>query len=194
MKRALDLAVAVPLLVILSPVLVALAAAVRLTSRGPAFHRATRVGRDGRPFTMLKLRTMRAGPGAAITTRDDPRVTALGRALRRARLDELPQLFNVVRGEMSIVGPRPEDPRFVALYSEEQRAVLALRPGITGAAQLVFRDEAALLDPADPEGSYVRAVLPRKLAIDLEYARGRSLAGDLRIMGMTLRGQPKRGR
>jgi len=193
-KRALDLAVAVPLLVILSPVLVALAAAVRLTSRGPAFHRATRVGRDGRPFTMLKLRTMRAGPGAAITTRDDPRVTALGRALRRARLDELPQLFNVVRGEMSIVGPRPEDPRFVALYSEEQRAVLALRPGITGAAQLVFRDEAALLDPADPEGSYVRAVLPRKLAIDLEYARGRSLAGDLRIMGMTLRGQPKRGR
>ncbi|TMB77195.1 MAG: sugar transferase [Chloroflexi bacterium] len=194
MKRALDLAVAVPLLVILSPVLVALAAAVRLTSRGPAFHRATRVGRDGRPFTMLKLRTMRAGPGAAITTRDDPRMTTLGRALRRARLDELPQLFNVVRGEMSIVGPRPEDPRFVALYSEEQRAVLALRPGITGAAQLVFRDEAALLDPADPEGSYVRAVLPRKLAIDLEYARGRSLAGDLRIMGMTLRGLPKRGR
>ena len=194
MKRALDLAVAVPLLVILSPLLVALAAAVRLTSRGPAFHRATRVGRDGRPFTMLKLRTMRAGPGAAITTRDDPRMTTLGRALRRARLDELPQLFNVVRGEMSIVGPRPEDPRFVALYSEEQRAVLALRPGITGAAQLVFRDEAALLDPADPEGSYVRAVLPRKLAIDLEYARGRSLAGDLRIMGMTLRGLPKRGR
>jgi len=193
-KRALDLAVAVPLLVILSPVLVALAAAVRLTSRGPAFHRATRVGRDGRPFTMLKLRTMRAGPGAAITTRDDPRMTALGRALRRARLDELPQLFNVVRGEMSLVGPRPEDPRFVALYSEEQRAVLALRPGITGAAQLVFRDEAALLDPADPDGSYIRAVLPRKLAIDLEYARGRSLAGDLRIMGMTLRGQPKRGR
>ena len=194
MKRALDLAVAVPLLVILSPVLVALAAAVRLTSRGPAFHRATRVGRDGRPFTMLKLRTMRAGPGAAITTRDDPRMTALGRALRRARLDELPQLMNVVRGEMSLVGPRPEDPRFVALYSEEQRAVLALRPGITGAAQLVFRDEAALLDPADPEGSYIRAVLPRKLAIDLEYARGRSLAGDLRIMGMTLRGLPKRGR
>ena len=194
MKRALDLAVAVPLLVILSPVLVALAAAVRLTSRGPAFHRATRVGRDGRPFTMLKLRTMRAGPGAAITTRDDPRMTALGRALRRARLDELPQLMNVVRGEMSLVGPRPEDPRFVALYSEEQRAVLALRPGITGAAQLVFRDEAALLDPADPDGSYIRAVLPRKLAIDLEYARGRSLAGDLRIMGMTLRGQPKRGR
>jgi len=193
-KRALDLAVAVPLLVILSPLLVALAAAVRLTSRGPAFHRATRVGRDGRPFTMLKLRTMRAGPGAAITTRDDPRMTTLGRALRRARLDELPQLFNVVRGEMSIVGPRPEDPRFVALYSEEQRAVLALRPGITGAAQLVFRDEAALLDPADPEGSYIRAVLPRKLAIDLEYARGRSLAGDLRIMGMTLRGLPKRGR
>ena len=120
-------------------------------------------------------------------------MTTLGRALRRARLDELPQLFNVVRGEMSLVGPRPEDPRFVALYSEEQRAVLALRPGITGAAQLVFRDEAALLDPADPDGSYIRAVLPRKLAIDLEYARGRSLAGDLRIMGMTLRGQRKRG-
>ncbi|TME42620.1 MAG: sugar transferase [Chloroflexi bacterium] len=186
MKRALDLAVAVPLLVILSPVLVALAAAVRLTSRGPAFHRATRVGRDGRPFTMLKLRTMRAGPGAAITTRDDPRVTALGRALRRARLDELPQLLNVLRGDMSIVGPRPEDPRFVALYTAEQRAVLALRPGITGAAQLAFRDEAALIDPRDPEGSYARAVLPRKLAIDLDYVRRRSLALDLAIMARTV--------
>ena len=186
MKRALDLAIAVLLLLALAPFMLALAIAVRLTSPGPAFHRATRAGRDGRPFTMLKLRTMRLGPGAAVTTRSDPRITPLGRILRRTRIDEVPQLWNVVRGDMSLVGPRPEDPRFAALYTTEQRAVLAVRPGITGAAQLAFRDEERLLDPSDPEGSYVREVLPRKIAMDLEYVRRRSLAGDLAIIARTM--------
>lgn len=186
MKRALDLAIAVPLLLALAPVMLVLAIAVRLTSPGPALHRAIRSGRDGRPFTMLKLRTMRPGAGAAVTTTRDPRITALGRILRRTRIDEVPQLWNVVRGEMSLVGPRPEDPRFVALYTPEQRAVLAVRPGITGAAQLAFRDEERLLDPSDPEGSYVREVLPRKVAMDLAYVRRRTLAGDLAIIGRTL--------
>ena len=189
MNRATDLVIAIPLLVVLSPLLAALALAVRLTSRGPAFHRAQRAGLGGSPFTMYKLRTMRAGAsgeGPAITGASDPRVTRIGRALRSSRLDELPQLWNVVRGDMSIVGPRPEDPRFVAAYTAEQRRVLSVRPGITGAAQLAFRDEAALLDPADPDGSYARDVLPAKLAVDLEYVRRRSLARDLAIIARTI--------
>ena len=182
MKRALDVALALPLLVVASPLVLALALAVRLTSAGPSLHRATRVGKDGRPFAMLKLRTMHVGGGPAITPRDDPRITRLGRWLRDARLDELPQLWNVLRGDMSLVGPRPEDPRFVALYTKEQRAVLEVRPGLTGPAQLVFRDETASIDSADPEGSYASVVLPRKLALDLAYVRGRSLAGDVAII------------
>ena len=189
MNRAADLVIALPLLVVLAPLLAALAVAVRLTSRGPALHRARRAGLGGRPFTMYKLRTMRAGAsgeGPAITARSDPRVTRLGRGLRSSRLDELPQLWNVVRGDMSIVGPRPEDPRFVAAYTEEERRVLSVRPGITGPAQLAFRDEAARLDPADPDGSYSRDVLPAKLAVDLEYVRRRSLAADLAIIARTI--------
>lgn len=189
MNRAADLVIAIPLLIVLSPLLAALALAVRLTSRGPAFHRARRAGLGGGMFTMYKLRTMRAGgsrDGPAITRGGDPRVTRLGRALRSSRLDELPQLWNVVRGDMSIVGPRPEDPRFVAAYTAEQRRVLSVRPGITGPAQLAFRDEAARLDPADPDGSYARDVLPEKLAVDLEYVRRRSLAADLAIIARTI--------
>ena len=189
MNRAADLVIAIPLLVILSPLLAALAVAVRLTSRGPAFHRTRRAGLGGRLFTMYKLRTMRAGAsreGPAITGGSDPRVTRLGRALRSSRLDELPQLWNVVRGDMSVVGPRPEDPRFVAAYTPEQRRILSVRPGITGPAQLAFRDEAALLDPADPEGSYARDVLPAKLAVDLDYVRRRSLPADLAIIARTI--------
>ncbi|HET7700139.1 MAG TPA: sugar transferase [Candidatus Limnocylindria bacterium] len=188
MKRALDLALALPILVVSAPLIAALMVAVRLTSRGPALHRATRVGRTGAVFTMYKLRSMRAdaSTGSAITARGDQRVTGLGRALRRTRLDELPQLWNVIRGDMSLVGPRPEDPRVVAHYSEGERAVLTVRPGITGPAQLAFRDEDRMLDPRDPEGSYLREVLPRKLAIDQAYVRERSLAGDLAIIARTI--------
>ena len=186
MKRALDIAIALPLLMLLSPVVVVLALAVRVTSVGPAFYRATRVGQGGRTFSMFKLRTMHATEGPAITSADDPRVTRLGRLLRSTRMDELPQLWNVLRGDMSLVGPRPEDPRFVACYSDEQRAVLAVRPGLTGIAQLEFRDEAHLLDPADPTGSYVSRVLPRKLEMDLAYVRQHSFVGDVAILSRTL--------
>jgi len=186
-KRAVDLAIAAPLLLLLSPLLLALALAVRLTSPGPALHRAVRAGRGGEPFTLYKLRTMRVEPGPAISGARDPRVTRLGRALRSSRLDELPNLWNVMAGDMSLVGPRPEDPRYVERYTPEQRAVLSVRPGLTGPAQLRFRDEAVLLDPEDPEGSYVRDVLPEKLAIDLEYVRHRTLRGDLAILLRTLR-------
>ncbi len=186
MKRALDIAIALPLLILLSPVIVVLASAVRLTSGGPALYRATRVGQGGRTFDMFKLRTMRTTGGPAITSADDPRITPLGRLLRSTRVDELPQLWNVVRGDMSLVGPRPEDPRFVAYYSDAQRAVLSVRPGLAGLAQLAFHHEARLLDPADPAGSYVSRVLPRKLEMDLEYVRRNSLAGDLAILWRTL--------
>ena len=187
MKRAVDLVIALPALAVLGPLLLLLAAAVRLGSRGPALYAARRVGRAGDEFTMYKLRTMYADRGgAAITGRDDPRVTPLGRVLRRMHLDELPQLWNIVRGEMSLVGPRPEDPQFVSHYSPEQRAVLGVRPGLTGPAQLAHRDESRRLPAHDTDAVYELDVLPGKLAIDLEYVRHHSLAGDLRILWRTI--------
>jgi lipopolysaccharide/colanic/teichoic acid biosynthesis glycosyltransferase len=193
-KRALDLAICVPLLVVLAPLLAVLGAIVRATSPGPALHRARRVGRGGGEFTMYKLRTMRsdASSGPTITAPSDPRITSFGRALRRTRLDELPQLWNVVRGDMSLVGPRPEDPRFVARYSPEQRAVLDVRPGITGPAQLAFRDEQRLLTVEGAEETYARDVLPAKLAIDLAYVRQPSLRRDLALLARTLVGAFRR--
>lgn len=187
MKRALDVGLAALLLVVTAPVLLAAMAAIRLTSAGPALYLARRVGKDGRIFTMWKLRTMRAGPGPRITGAADPRTTPAGAFLRRTRIDEIPQLVNVLRGEMSLVGPRPEDPRFVELYSPEQRRVLSVAPGVTGAAQLAFAREEELLVGEDPEATYVREILPRKLAIDLEYVRTRSLGGDLAILARTAR-------
>ncbi len=187
MKRAFDVVVAAAGLVMTSPVIAAAALAVKLESSGPAFYSGPRAGMEGRAFRIHKLRTMRAGaPGPAVTAGDDPRITRVGRFLRRTKLDELPQLFNVLKGDMSLVGPRPEDPKYVALYTPEQRAVLAVRPGITGPAVLRFIDEEAILRGGDPETGYVRDVMPRKLAVDLEYVRHASFAGDLRILGRTL--------
>jgi lipopolysaccharide/colanic/teichoic acid biosynthesis glycosyltransferase len=187
-KRAVDVMVSGLLFALLSPLIAVLAVLVRVTSPGPALHRARRVGQSGREFTMYKLRTMQrhGAAGPAITGRDDPRVTSLGRALRRTRLDELPQLWNVLRGDMSLVGPRPEDPRFVARYTPEQREVLSVRPGITGPAQLAYRDEERLLPTEEPEGTYLRDIMPAKLAIDLAYVRRRSVLGDLLILGRTI--------
>jgi len=186
-KRALDVAVSAVLLVVLAPVVAALAVLVRATSRGPALHRARRIGRGGDEFTMYKLRTMRAdASGPRITGRDDPRVTRLGRFLRATRLDELPQLWNVLRGDMSLVGPRPEDPRFVERYTAEQLEILSVRPGMTGPAQLAHRDEEERLPAGEPEEAYARDILPGKLAIDLAYARGRSFLGDIAILLRTI--------
>src|SRR5436309_3930814 len=134
MKRAFDLAIAIPALVLVSPVIGVAALAVRLDSRGSAFYRGERIGLEGRPFRILKLRSMAPGAdrvGPAVTIAGDPRITRVGRVLRRTRLDELPQLWNVIRGDMSLVGPRPEHPDYVRLYTPEQRRVLTVRPGIT---------------------------------------------------------------
>ncbi len=190
-------------LVILSPLILALAVAVRLSSRGPAFHRATRV-RPGGTFTLFKLRTMRvndAGGGSGITAAGDPRVTRLGRALRRTKLDELPQLWNVVRGDMALVGPRPEDPRYVDLTDPLHATVFGARPGITGPTALAYRDEEAILaaaalemarshgrdvaTPDDLDRAYREVVLPAKLALDSGYLATRSMVGDIRILGRT---------
>jgi lipopolysaccharide/colanic/teichoic acid biosynthesis glycosyltransferase len=190
-KRIFDLVLAGVGLLILSPVLLAIATWVRLDSTGPALFRQERVGRYGRPFTMLKFRTMRSGPqpaGSLLTVARDARVTIAGRFLRRTKIDELPQLINVIRGEMSLVGPRPEVARYVARYPPDVRAtVLSVRPGITDYAALAYRDESSLLASGDAEAIYVSTILPRKLAMYQRYVAEQSLRTDLRLILLTLR-------
>jgi lipopolysaccharide/colanic/teichoic acid biosynthesis glycosyltransferase len=188
-SRFLDISISLVALIVLAPLLVLIGLLVRVSSPGPALHRATRVGLDGRLFQLCKFRSMyvgadRTGPG--VTARDDRRVTPLGRWLRRYKLDELPQLMNVLAGEMSLVGPRPEDPRYVALYTEQQREILKVRPGITGAASLSYRREETLLGGADWERTYREVVMPDKIRIELEYLRHRGRLSDLRILARTL--------
>ncbi|MDO5286408.1 MAG: sugar transferase [Actinomycetia bacterium] len=188
-KRAADLVVAGAGLVMASPVLAVCAAAVKLGDGGPVLFRQTRVGLRGRPFRILKLRSMRVrSTGAEVTSAGDSRVTGVGRVLRATKLDELPQLVNVVAGDMSLVGPRPEVPRYVAAWSDEDRElVLSVRPGITDPASLAFVDEEARLAEADdPEQYYREVIAPAKLALCREYVRTRSLAGDARIVLQTL--------
>jgi len=188
-RRLFDVAASALGLLLLSPLLLLLAIWVRLDSPGPIFYRARRVGRGGDLFALYKFRSMvvdadRQGPG--ITVSADRRVTRAGRFLRRTKLDELPQLINVLKGEMSLVGPRPEDPRYVALYTPEQRGVLAVRPGITSAASLAFRHEEQLLGGANWETIYREQVMPAKLAIDLAYLEQRTLLSDLRLILRTV--------
>lgn len=188
-KRALDLAIACSLVVVTFPVMMLAAAAVKLTSRGPVLFRQKRVGRNGCLFELIKFRSMHAaaesGPG--VTTENDPRVTAAGRILRKWKLDELPQLFTVIRGDMSLVGPRPDLPEFCATLTGEQRQVLELDPGITGAATLMYRHEEKLLAGRDGISDYyVNQIYPDKVQLDLDYARQASFAGDMRILMRTL--------
>jgi lipopolysaccharide/colanic/teichoic acid biosynthesis glycosyltransferase len=187
-KRTFDVAAAICALVVLSPLFAILAAAVWLSDPGPVIYRGQRIGLYGRPFAVLKFRSMRlqAAGRSEITVRHDPRVTPVGRFLRAAKLDELPQLVNVLRGEMSLVGPRPEAPMYVALYTEQQWNVLRVRPGITGLAQVNFRQEEELLSGEDPDHFYRTVLLPAKLALDLKYVDHHTFMGDLRIILMTL--------
>lgn len=176
-------------LLLLSPLFLALALAIRLDSPGPVFYRARRIGRHGIPFSLYKFRTMvtdadRRGPG--LTAAGDARITRVGRILRHAKLDELPQLLNVLIGDMSLVGPRPEDPRFVALYTLQQRQVLSVRPGITSPASLYYRQESTLLQGPDWERMYVDHILPHKLALELDYLSRRSLSTDIGLVVRTL--------
>lgn len=191
-KRLFDALAAAIGLLLLAPVLLAVAIAVRLDSPGPVFFRQERVGRGGRTFRIHKFRTMHVDApsrGPAITVGVDPRITRVGHVLRGHRLDELPQLIDVLWGDMSLVGPRPEVPRYVEHYPAEMRAkVLSVRPGITDPASLEHLDEATLLASAsDPEREYVQVILPRKLALQADYAARATLASDLKVIARTLR-------
>lgn len=192
-KRLFDIFAATLGLALLAPVMLCIAIAVRLESAGPVLFRQVRVGRGGRPFEILKFRSMRI-PGARdpigpeITASGDARITRFGSVLRQSKLDELPQLINVLKGEMSLVGPRPEVPRYVAMYPSAARAeILSVRPGITDEAAIEFRNESDVLGTSeDPERTYVEEILPRKVRHYLCYVRNRSLPGDLLILARTL--------
>lgn len=186
--RAFDLLLSTPGLVVLAPLFLTIAAAIRIETPGPVFFRQERVGRAGVPFRVWKFRSMIAtaeAGGPPLTVAGDRRITSVGRFLRLTKLDELPQLFNVVTGDMSLVGPRPELRRYVELYTPEQRKVLNVRPGLTGAASLAYHDESGLLTGADWERIYTRDVLPKKLAIELEYLATRTLIRDLMLVVRT---------
>lgn len=191
-KRAFDVLVAGVGLVLSAPAQVGIAAAVRLDSAGPVIFAQTRVGRFGRPFTILKFRTMTvsdAGRAGAVTGGADPRITRVGAVLRATKLDELPQLVNVLRGDMSLVGPRPEVPRYVRAWDPRLRPlILAVRPGITDPASIAFRHEGRELAAVpDPQAYYVRHLLPRKTALYADYVRGLSWRADLLVLARTAR-------
>ncbi|MEL4359209.1 MULTISPECIES: sugar transferase [unclassified Luteococcus] len=189
-KRAFDLCGATALLAVTAPVMVVSAAAVAAESRGGVFFRQERVGLHGETFRIRKFRTMRPSAGGAlVTVAGDNRVTRVGRLLRASKLDELPQLIDVVEGRMSLVGPRPEVAKYVAQWPEELRdQILSVRPGITDPMSVEFRNESELLaQQDDPERYYVEVLLPRKAQGYAEYVANRSLVGDLRILLGTVR-------
>jgi len=189
-KRLLDIALSSFALLLTLPLLALVAAAVKLSSPGPALFRQERVGKFGRPFYVLKFRSMYINSeklGPQVTSSSDLRVTRVGALLRGSKLDELPQLWNVLKGDMSVVGPRPELPRYVKLYTAEQRTVLSVPPGITSPASLKYRHEEELLDrQSDPEQFYIECLMVQKLAIDQRYATGLCLKTDLRVILSTV--------
>jgi lipopolysaccharide/colanic/teichoic acid biosynthesis glycosyltransferase len=186
-ERAFDLALALLLLPIVVCVGVVIAVAIYLDSPGPVIYRSPRVGRDGRLFAMLKFRKMRRdAAGHPLTLEGDERFTPIGRFLAATRLDELPQIYNVLRGQMRFVGPRPELECFVRQFPEQYAEIVSITPGVTGRTQLLFADEKHLLEGIDPAAAYCQRVLPLKIELDLGYVRTRSLRGDLEILAGTL--------
>ena len=187
LRRGADVAVAAVALVVLLPLLGGIAVVIKLTSTGPAVYRQLRVGRDGQPFVIWKFRTMVANAdriGPAVSGSEDSRVTRVGRWLRRTRLDELPQLVNLLRGDMTLIGPRPEVERFIGYYSPAERALLTVRPGVLGPGALLFAaaQSQELTVAADPEAHYVAHHLHPKLALDLAYLAERGLRADLALL------------
>lgn len=189
-KRLCDVTIALAALIILSPAFALIAALIKIDSSGPTFYRGVRVGLLGEPFRMFKFRTMVAEAdrmGGPSTAADDARLTQVGRFLRRYKLDELPQLINVLKGEMSLVGPRPEVPHYVSMYTPEERRLLMVKPGITDYASLRFSNEAEILRGApDPEIAYMKLIRPEKIRLGLRYVETRSMIVDLKILARTL--------
>ncbi|MDR4481290.1 MAG: sugar transferase [Nitrospira sp.] len=190
MKRAFDILIATSMLMLLCPWLVVIAGMVAFDDGGSPFFRGLRVGLAGKPFRMLKFRTMRPDAerlGGSSTANGDPRLTRIGVLLRRYKLDELPQLWNVLRGEMSLVGPRPEVQRFVDLYTEEEKAILTVRPGLTDWASLWNIDEGAILEGSvDPDRAYCELIRPKKLRLQLAYVQQAGFRTDLVILFQTM--------
>lgn len=184
MKRLFDIVVSLSMLIFSFPLYVLAAISVKLDSKGPVHHKAVRIGKKGERFTLYKFRTMvinaaQTGPG--ITSSEDPRITRVGRFLRKTKLDEIPQLWNVLKGDMSIIGPRPEDPKYVRHYTDEQLRVLSVRPGLSGPAAIRYRNEERMLaqNSGNLEEYYLRNILPDKLNLDLNYIDTHSIWGDL---------------
>jgi lipopolysaccharide/colanic/teichoic acid biosynthesis glycosyltransferase len=187
LKRAIDVTLAAVALVALLPLFLVLALLIVVESPGPVFFRVDRVGRDGRLLHMLKFRKMRIdATGMPLTLAGDERFTRLGAWLTRTKLDELPQLWHVLRGDMSLVGPRPESPGFVIGFATEYELIVTVRPGLTGYTQIAFVDEGSILDPADPLDHYVNGLLPQKVGLDMLYASRPGTRRDLRILGATV--------
>ena len=185
-KRAADILVSALVLAIALPLIAIVSLLVVLDSRGPVFYRATRVGRDGRDLRMLKFRKMHHNAsGAPLTMSEDARFTRIGRLLARTKIDELPQLWHVLRGEMSIIGPRPEDPGFVAERPDDYDEILRVRPGITGLSQIAFAEESEILCKVDPLSHYRSRIFPQKIKLDRMYAASPSLRMDFRILFWT---------
>jgi lipopolysaccharide/colanic/teichoic acid biosynthesis glycosyltransferase len=192
LKRTLDLVVGFVGIIFLSPLVLAIALAIKVESPGPVFYRGVRVGRFGKPFRIFKFRSMVVDEekvGAASTHEHDPRVTRAGRWIRRFKLDELPQLFNVLLGDMSLVGPRPEVEKFVDLYTEAERPILSARPGITDWASIRFHNEGEIIAAsgiADADQAYAQLIRPEKLRLQLKYVAEQGFFTDLRILTATL--------
>src|SRR5215467_1487786 len=189
-KRSFDLVVSLLALIALSPVFAITALLIKIDSKGPVFFRQERIGKGLRTFFIWKFRTMVTDApfkGGQLTVGEDPRITRIGRVLRRTKIDELPQLINVLRGEMSLVGPRPEVPRYVALYRSDYEQILRVPPGITDLASLKYRDETSVLMLAsDPEHEYVTRVLPDKIELAKQYVRQSSFVFDMSLIAKTV--------
>jgi lipopolysaccharide/colanic/teichoic acid biosynthesis glycosyltransferase len=190
-KRVLDIVVAGPALLLLAPLFSIVAIVTKLSSPGPVFFCQRRVGKDEKTFVILKFRSMVSSPGqggAQITASNDPRITPWGAFLRRHKIDELPQLWNVLKGDMSLVGPRPEVEFYTQFYTPMQKQVLKVRPGITDAGSLLYRQEEKLLaTSSDPRSFYVEQILPKKLALNLQYMKGCTFFQDLVLIARTVR-------
>jgi lipopolysaccharide/colanic/teichoic acid biosynthesis glycosyltransferase len=189
MKRLLDILAAVAGLTLLAPLLAAVALLIKLDSPGPVFFKQQRVGKGFRPFWIYKFRTMKVDPdgGPVLTIGADRRITRAGALLRRSKIDELPQLINILKGDMTIVGPRPEVPRYVEAFRRDYEEILKVRPGLTDLASLKYRDESALLGQSgDPEEEYLRRILPDKIRLAKDYIHRSSLLFDINLIGKTL--------
>ena len=187
LKRAIDVVTAAALVLLALPLGLVIVIAILFESAGPVLYCADRIGRGGTRMRMLKFRKMyRDASGLNLTACHDQRLTRVGSILARTKLDELPQLINVLRGEMSLVGPRPEDPAFVAVRHADYDEILTVRPGITGLSQLAFADESRILSPVDPVEDYLERILPQKCALDRLYVRRTRIGGDLTILGWTV--------